>query len=142
MARLSHVAGLSDDEPDIDTLSPSPIKPTRSSQSPEKLLAHQEAVEEHEDLVARTRRSMANFEVARQKAQLERRRSQRKSRQPSRRAEGSSYFPPVNEGDGEGDTTLVLAEELMGKEDEAAVFMSRPKIKTSPLASPTRLVWE
>jgi hypothetical protein len=82
-----------------------------------------------EDLATRTRRSMAGFENARQKAQIERRRSQRRSKAPPRR-EGS-YFPKVEEN-------TVLAEELLGEEDMEAVFRSRPKIQASPLPSPTR----
>ncbi|CAK7225752.1 hypothetical protein SCUCBS95973_005969 [Sporothrix curviconia] len=120
-------------------------------------------------LIARTRKSMAGFEAARQKAQLDRRRSLRKSRQSSlgvgsagaasaatstatsRReaAAHGGYFPPVNEGDGdEGDgdgdnepeDTTMLAEELMsgGQDDAEAIFRSRPKIKMSPIPSPTR----
>jgi hypothetical protein len=77
---------------------------------------------------------MAGFEKARQKAQVERRRSLRKSRVPPRK-EGS-YFPKVEEED-----KTILTEELMAEEDMEAVFRSRPKIKASPLPSPTR-DWE
>ncbi|KAK1752356.1 HAUS augmin-like complex subunit 6 N-terminus-domain-containing protein [Echria macrotheca] len=93
----------------------------------------------YEDLVARTRRSMAGFEAAQKKAQLERRRSLRKSKQvqPSRT---SGYFPAVDEE--EQNTTLLLAEELMsGDVDQDAVFMSRPKIKTSPVGTPIKTSW-
>lgn len=103
---------------------------------------------QHEDLVARTRKSMAGFEAARQKAQLERRRSQRKSRHGASatiRRDGSSYFPRVaeegeGEGVGEGDSTLLLAESLMagGEDDYEAVFKSRPKIKMSPVGTPRK----
>jgi hypothetical protein len=82
---------------------------------------------------------MAGFEAAKQKARLERRRSERKSRAMSRR-EGS-HFPKVDEeAAGELLDASHLAEELMdgGQEDYEAVFMSRPKIKTSPLPSPSR----
>ncbi|KAI6779895.1 uncharacterized protein J7T54_001983 [Emericellopsis cladophorae] len=85
-----------------------------------------------EDLAARTRRSMAGFENARQKAQVERRRSQRKSRVPPMR-EGS-YFPKLEEQD-------TLREEMIAEEDMEAVFRSRPKIQASPLPSPTREDW-
>ncbi|KXJ88165.1 HAUS augmin-like complex subunit 6 N-terminus-domain-containing protein [Microdochium bolleyi] len=97
----------------------------------------------HEDLIARTRRSMAGFEAARQKAQLERRRSQRRSKVAPRR-EGSTYFPRVDEdGEGAGDTSvidelLLQADSGGGEVDYEAVFRSRPKIKTSPAASPMR----
>ena len=84
--------------------------------------------EEPSDLVSRTRKSMAGFEKAKQKAQLERRRSQRRSKLPPKR-EGS-YFPR------EEDT--VIAEEMMAEDDMEAVFRSRPKIAASPLPSPTK----
>ena len=84
--------------------------------------------DEPSDLVSRTRKSMAGFEKAKQKAQLERRRSQRRSKLPPKR-EGS-YFPR------EEDT--VIAEEMMAEDDMEAVFRSRPKIAASPLPSPTK----
>ncbi|KAK4125619.1 hypothetical protein N657DRAFT_662116 [Parathielavia appendiculata] len=105
----------------------------------------------HEDLAARTRRSLAGFEAARQRAQLERRRSLRKGGKhgpaPSTPAAGksSSYFPAVDEQEEEGNTTLLLAEELLngGKEDDyEAIFMSRPKLKTSPIGTPVREFWD
>ncbi|KAK3898670.1 HAUS augmin-like complex subunit 6 N-terminus-domain-containing protein [Staphylotrichum tortipilum] len=101
---------------------------------------------EHEDLVARTRRSMAGFEAARQKAQLERRRSLRKGppvTPAGKGNRGSSYFSSVDEGV-DGNSTRLLAEELMsggGEEDYEAVFMSRPKLKTSPVGTPVRGFW-
>ncbi|KAH7031517.1 HAUS augmin-like complex subunit 6 N-terminus-domain-containing protein [Microdochium trichocladiopsis] len=96
----------------------------------------------HEDLIARTRRSMAGFEAARQKAQLERRRSQRRSKVAPRR--DGSYFPRLDEeeNNGVGDTSVVdelLLQVDSGAPDYEAVFRSRPKIKTSPAASPMRL---
>jgi hypothetical protein len=84
------------------------------------------------DLVGRTRLSMAGFEKAQKKAQLERRKSLRRSKVLPRK-EGS-YFPTLEE---EKEHTE-LAEELIMEEDMEAVFKSRPKIKASPLASPTR----
>lgn len=102
----------------------------------------------YEDLVARTRKSMAGFEAARKKAQLERRRSQRKSKYQASRREESGQFNSVwaveEEGKNDGDTPSmkVLAEELMqdggGDDNYEAVFRSRPKIKTSPVPSPKR----
>ncbi|KAH7134598.1 HAUS augmin-like complex subunit 6 N-terminus-domain-containing protein [Dactylonectria estremocensis] len=89
--------------------------------------------DEHDDLSSRTRKSMVGFEKAKQKAQLERRKSLRKSKLPPRR-EGS-VFPKVVEED--QDQTMVV-EELMVEEDMEAVFRSRPKIAASPLPSPTR----
>ncbi|KAK0636544.1 HAUS augmin-like complex subunit 6 N-terminus-domain-containing protein [Bombardia bombarda] len=110
--------------------------------------------QQYEDLVARTRRSMAGFEAAQKKAQLERRRSLRKQKvAPTTPGGGggggggrNGYFNAVaeeeGEGMGEGDSTMVITEELMsaGQDvDYDAVFMSRPKIKTSPVASPARM---
>ncbi|KAI1763290.1 HAUS augmin-like complex subunit 6 N-terminus-domain-containing protein [Hypoxylon sp. FL1150] len=97
------------------------------------------AGEEHEDLLARTRRSMAGFEAAQKKAQLERRRSQRKSKMAQRK---DSYFPRLEEEDG-GVGDASIAEELIeaGAEDYEAVFKSRPRIQTSPLPSPTK-TWD
>ncbi|KAJ6445017.1 cell wall galactomannoprotein Mp2/allergen F17-like protein [Purpureocillium lavendulum] len=93
---------------------------------------------DEDDLVARTRRSMAGLEKAKQKAQLERRRSLRKSKLPPPRRDGS-LFPKLTEEPEAGDDTVALAEELMGEEDMEAVFRSRPKIKTSPLGSPSKM---
>ncbi|SPN98617.1 uncharacterized protein DNG_01662 [Cephalotrichum gorgonifer] len=95
---------------------------------------------DNEDLVARTRRSMAGFDAARQKAQLERRRSARKSRREGshfpRGADGGGHFAKVSEEDHEAS---VLAEELMeGQHNYEDVFMSRPKIKASPVPSPSK----
>ncbi|KAI8630659.1 hypothetical protein F5Y19DRAFT_428534 [Xylariaceae sp. FL1651] len=91
--------------------------------------------EEYEDLISRTRRSMAGFEAARQKAQLERRRSQRQSKIVHRK---ESYFPKVDE-EAVGDVSV--AEALMegGQEDYEAVFKSRPRIATSPAPSPNKM---
>lgn len=83
-----------------------------------------------EDLVSRTRRSMAGFEKAKHKAQLERRRSQRNPRAPPRK--DGSLFPAVEEEGG------LEAEDPVCEEDMEAVFRSRPKIKASPIPSPTR----
>ncbi len=134
-----------DDEPEFESLSIHRGQPKALPASHKSHEAHPQHDElsndehEHEDLVARTRRSMAGFEAARQKAQLERRRSQRKSKlmASTSRREDSSYFPAVEEGD----NTLLLAEELMSaaQEDAEAIFRSRPKIKTSPMPSPARL---
>lgn len=154
--RVSKAPALDDDEADLDSLPLSPIRrvPTVTVSDDSGYTSHQmdttlitlttptEEPDEHgyEDLVARTRRSMAGFEAARKKAQLERRRSQRQSKQlPGHRRDGSSYFPSVDEED---NTTLLLAEELMSNEvdDPEAIFKSRPKIKTSPVGTPTR-VW-
>ncbi|KAI0379211.1 HAUS augmin-like complex subunit 6 N-terminus-domain-containing protein [Hypomontagnella monticulosa] len=116
-----------------------PLSPTKSvhAQSSTEDVTNPipEQGEEYEDLVARTRRSMAGFEAARQKAQLERRRSQRKSRAPQRK---DSHFPRLEEEDMH-DTSI--AEELMeaGQEDYEAIFKSRPRVQTSPLPSPSKM---
>ncbi|KAM0263000.1 hypothetical protein ACHAQJ_001378 [Trichoderma viride] len=89
-----------------------------------------------EDLASRTRRSMAGFEKAQQKAQMERRRSLRRSKMPQRK-EGS-YFPTVEEDLNEA--TLLL-EQLAEAEDVEEVFRSRPKIGQSLQPSPTREEW-
>ncbi|KAK2616328.1 hypothetical protein QQS21_000762 [Conoideocrella luteorostrata] len=86
------------------------------------------------DLVSRTRQSMAGFEQAQKKAQLERRKSLRRSKVLPRK-EGS-YFPKVDE---EGATDhRVLTEEIIGEEDMEAVFKSRPKMRNSPVGSPIK----
>ena len=97
---------------------------------------------DHEDLATRTRRSMAGYEAARVKAQLERRRSQRKSKPALsiRKDAASEALSELSEAqeDDEGDTTLLLTESLLaaGGNDEEAVFKSRPKVKTSPMGTP------
>jgi hypothetical protein len=153
--RVSKAPALDDDdEPDLDSLPLSPIRrvPTVTVSEDSGYTSHQidttlvtlttptEEPDEHgyEDLVARTQRSMAGFEASRKKAQLERRRSLRQSKQlPGHRRDGSGYFPSLDEED---NTTLLLAEELMSNEvdDPEAIFKSRPKIKTSPVGTPTR----
>lgn len=108
------------------------------------------------DLVARTRKSMANYEVAQQKARLEMQRSQKRAaRQQSGSIARQTYFPSVDEegADAAGkdnSTTTVVLEELIAKEAESGqggvdydlVFKSRPKIKTSPPSTPIRRRWE
>lgn len=99
-----------------------------------------------DDLVARTRRSMANFEATQQKARLEKQRSlKRAARQPSGSLARQSYFPSLEEQgaeEGASDDTAVVLEELIAKEAEGvdyeSVFKSRPKIKTSPPSTPAR----
>ncbi|RDA87012.1 hypothetical protein CP532_6710 [Ophiocordyceps camponoti-leonardi (nom. inval.)] len=87
-----------------------------------------------DDLVNRTRRSMAGMEKAKQKARLERRRSEKKARMTSPRKE-SALFPTPEE---EPEETRVLALDPMDEEDMEAVFRSRPKVTASPIPSPTR----
>ncbi|CEI69371.1 hypothetical protein FVEN_g3893 [Fusarium venenatum] len=120
MARES----FGDPEPDDLDITPPSTEPV-SAEDPSQALP-----EEEFDLLARTRKSMAGFDKARQKAQMERRRSLKKPKAPPKK-EGS-YFPKVEEN------TAVITDELMAQEDMEAVFRSRPKIKASPLPSPTR----
>ncbi|CRK31669.1 hypothetical protein BN1708_016009 [Verticillium longisporum] len=92
-----------------------------------------------DDLASRTRKSMAGFEAARKKAQLDRRRSQRQSRLPPPPRQEGSLFPKVEEETTELDVDAsVLADELIQGEDMEAVFKSRPRLQTSPAASPRR----
>ena len=83
---------------------------------------------EYEDLASRTRKSMAGFEKAQQRAQQERRRSVRRSKVLPRR-EGS-LFPPVQEEVQDQDA---LIERLMADDNMEAIFQSRPKIRASPI---------
>jgi hypothetical protein len=134
---------------DLDDLESARPVETATAALPSHVMAQSEEVDQvgeehvHEDLLSRTRRSMAGFEAARAKARLERRRSQRISRHvPSVQASGGG-LDELAEGQeaGHEDTSLFLAETLLaaGGEDEEAVFKSRPKIKTSPAGTPRRL---
>ncbi|RCI09693.1 hypothetical protein L249_3856 [Ophiocordyceps polyrhachis-furcata BCC 54312] len=76
-----------------------------------------------DDLVNRTRRSMAGMEKAKQKAWLERRRSERKARTSPRKE--SALFPTPEE---EPEQRRVLTLDPMDEEDMEAVFRSRPKL--------------
>jgi hypothetical protein len=88
----------------------------------------------HAGLIERTRKSMAGFEAAQKKAQIERRRSMKDAKKKQRE---SSYFPRVDEEIAGPDVNAV---ELLdgGDPDYESVFKSRPKIKTSPAVSPIR----
>jgi hypothetical protein len=80
---------------------------------------------------------MANMEAVQKKVQLERRRSVKEEKKKVRQ---TSYFPKVEEK--EASAPDISAIELMqGDPDYESVFKSRPKIKTSPAVSPTR-IWE
>lgn len=101
----------------------------------------------HADLIERTRKSMAGFEAAQKKAQLERRKSVKDAKKKQRE---SSYFPKVVEEekdggvvgqDGIGAGSQSAVELLEGDPDYESVFKSRPKIATSPAGSPSR-IWE
>ncbi|KAJ4390850.1 hypothetical protein N0V93_004449 [Gnomoniopsis smithogilvyi] len=164
--RLSMVRGSSvdlddDDEPAVG--SPSPTRMRRrntSSRSPTKRRpgtsptvpedtgvadAETDKITAEDDLVARTRRSMANFEATQQKARLEKQRSlKRASKQSSGPISRQSYFPSQEEEEEEEEdkTEKVVLEELIAEDgqgvDYEAVFKSRPKIKTSPPSTPIR----
>jgi len=80
---------------------------------------------------------MAGFEAAQKKAQLERRRSVKEEKRKQRQ---SSYFPKVEE---EAAKDVGVRDEMMeGDIDYDSVFMSRPKIATSPQPSPGRILEE
>ncbi|PQE33267.1 HAUS augmin-like complex subunit 6 N-terminus-domain-containing protein [Rutstroemia sp. NJR-2017a WRK4] len=111
-----------DDLPDIDRLSLKP-KPTPAKKPPAE-------EDKHADLIERTRQSMAGFEAAQKKAQLERSKSLKDEK---RRQRQSKVFPKV-EGE-EPPTPAIDREVLMGGDvDYESVFMSRPRIATSPAA--------
>lgn len=132
MTRSSRGARYDPDDDEDDTLT---LKPFSTPKKPAEDLTINTTDED--DLMSRTRRSMAGFEAARQKAQLERQRSLKKSRARAR-TEGSQ-FPVVEEETTQTDPDAsILAEELMAVEDMEAVFRSRPRIKTSPAPSPSR----
>ncbi|EFQ36208.1 hypothetical protein CGRA01v4_08107 [Colletotrichum graminicola] len=118
-----------DDEEEDDALSLQPSLASINRQMKDITIN----VTDEDDLVSRTRRSMAGFEASRQKAQLDRQRSLKKSRaQPK-------TVPVVEEETLQLDPDAsILAEELMTVEDMEAVFRSRPRIKTSPAPSPSR----
>ncbi|KAL5596709.1 hypothetical protein BROUX41_006599 [Berkeleyomyces rouxiae] len=98
-----------------------------------------------ENLVARTRKSMAGFEAAQKKAQVDRRRSLRLEHAASKRGKERPRFEDVREEDGapgDGDELnheMSFLELMDADEDYEAVFRSRPKIKTSPAPSPSRM---
>ena len=101
----------------------------------------------YEDLMERTRKSLAGYEEARKKAQQEKRRSlQQQKKEAAAAARRKSRFGGVGEEEeGQSNTSLLLAEELLheGRDnDYEAVFMSRPKIKNSPVGSPAVGFWE
>lgn len=122
-----------EDESNPHLLSPSLAKSNRKFGIKSPPVAESSNGEDYEDLVARTRRSMAGFEAAKQKAQLDRRRSQRQSKMIQPRKDG--YFPKLDE-EGMGDASVI--EELLDAQhqDPEAIFKSRPKMRTSPVPSP------
>lgn len=136
MSRASHskYSDLHDDVDNLADLTRLSIR-TKPSQPVKKSLDELDE-EKHADLIERTRKSMAGFEAAQKKAQTDRRKSVKDAKKKQRE---SSYFPKVEE---EPLTPSINPVELIdGDPDYESVFKSRPKIKTSPAVSPTR-IWE
>ncbi|KAH8885945.1 hypothetical protein GQ53DRAFT_346651 [Thozetella sp. PMI_491] len=131
MARRGSQMKLEEDEPDLLSLRRGPSIAVEPAEPADPLEP------EEDSLLARTRRSMAGFEAAQLRAQLQRRRSERKSKAATAPKRDDSYFPTLDEE--EGNSSLMLAEELIttGQEYDK-VFMSRPKLKTSPLGTPVK----
>ncbi|KAH8204863.1 hypothetical protein TruAng_000902 [Truncatella angustata] len=124
-----------DDEPDASLLSPSVARSMRRNKD-NVPSSGDVTPEEEDDLAARTRRSMANFQAAQQKAQLDRRRSERKGRPPQRK---DSYFPKVQEeGEEIADASVMDSLLEVPNIDMETVFKSRPKMRTSPAPGPRR----
>ncbi|KAH9210010.1 HAUS augmin-like complex subunit 6 N-terminus-domain-containing protein [Leptodontidium sp. 2 PMI_412] len=137
MSRTSH-SQYSDlhDEFEITDLPRLSIKTARPSLAPR---APSIESDPHADLIERTRKSMAGFEAAQKKAQIERRRSVKDAKKKQRE---SSYFPRVEEDAvATPEFGVASAELLEGDPDYESVFMSRPKIATSPAVSPSK-IWE
>jgi hypothetical protein len=133
MSRASH-SKYSDLHDDLDNLADLPRLSLRPKPQPAKRLSIASEEDKHADLIERTRKSMAGFEAAQKKAQIERRRSLKDAQKRQRE---SSYFPKVEE---EPITPSIDPVELIeGDPDYESVFKSRPRIKTSPAASPMKL---
>ena len=120
---------LEDDEPDPVLAPASSNKVTPSQPSLDDA-----AEDDLDNLASRTRKSMAGFEKAQQKAQVERRRSLRRSKALPRR-EGS-YFPKVEEEQDTQDQDARI-EALMAEDNVDAIF-GKKKGRVSPLPSPTK----
>ncbi|KHN96193.1 uncharacterized protein MAM_06041 [Metarhizium album ARSEF 1941] len=138
LAQRTRLSMAGNHSPFLDEETALPLRPAFSDKhgpTPPSEPESKPADNEPMDLASRTRLSMAGFEKAQRKAQLERRKSLRKSKALPRK-EGS-YFPKLEE-EQEEEGRAELTEELMLEEDMEAVFRSRPRIKASPLASPTR----
>lgn len=123
-----------DDLPDVSRLTLNPkLKATSAKTS---------AAEEdkHADLIERTRQSMAGFEAAQKRAQLER----RKSIQDEKRKQRQSHFPKIVQEEEEPlpqATPTIDREVLMdGDVDYASVFMSRPRIAVSPTPAKDKMI--
>jgi hypothetical protein len=131
MSRTSH-AQISEFR-DFDDIQEAPLLSINSRPSPVASPLDEE-LDLHAGLIERTRKSMAGFEAAQKKAQIERRRSMKDARKKQRE---SSYFPRVDEETLAPDVNTVELLET-GDPDYESVFKSRPKIKTSPAVSPIR----
>ncbi|KAI1430264.1 HAUS augmin-like complex subunit 6 N-terminus-domain-containing protein [Xylaria sp. FL1777] len=117
--RMSMTRTTASFEPEDETPQHSPVKASHTQANDEVYTNnHPERGEEYEDLITRTRRSMAGFEAARQKAQLERRRSQKKSKIAQRK---DSYFPTVDE---ETVGNLSVVEGLMEDGQDVSNFLN------------------
>lgn len=97
--------------------------------------------EKHADLIERTRQSMAGFEAAQKKAQLER----RQSIKDEKRKQRQSHFPKAVQEEEEPipqATPTIDREVLMDGDDVdyASVFMSRPRIAVSPTPAKDRMI--
>lgn len=127
--RLSMVGSrFLDDEPELPSDSSASKKAT-SAAAPKEAEEDELVEGGYEDLLSRTRKSMAGFEKAQQKAHLERRRSIRRSKMLPRREE--STFPAVAEEKEQDQDALI--ERLMADDNMEAIFKSRPKIRASPI---------
>lgn len=176
--RLSMARGSSVDldlDEDEDEITPRPRRRNTSSRSPTKSSNNSskpgtpttptpraaeaaEAGAQEDDIVARTRKSMANFHSTQQRARQEKeRRARREARQKSLSNKSGeiarvAYFPTADTldeedggGGGEGDSSAML-EELIAREAEMgpgsggvdydSVFRSRPRVKSSPPGTP------
>jgi len=90
-----------------------------------------ENTNKYEDLISRTRLSLANMDTVAKNAQIERRRSIKLAEKRKR----SSYMPKPLETPGEETENMLERLKLIEGEvepDYDSVFKSRPKIKTSP----------
>lgn len=129
MSRASH-SQYSDVHDHIDNLADLPRLPSVARSQPKE---RRPSEEKHADLIERTRQSMAGFEAAQKKAQLERRKSVKDAKKRQRE---SSYIHTLDEEPSRvGIDPLELIE---GEPDYESIFKSRPKIMMSPPLSPTR----
>ena len=134
MSRASH-SQYSDLHDDCDSLADLPRLAIRPKPPHRASSSASSEEEKHADLIERTRKSMAGFEAAQKKAQIDRRRSVKDAKKKQRE---SSYFPRLEEEEVVTTPGIDKQELMEGDPDYESVFMSRPKIKTSPAVSPTR----